>query len=116
MASVIFMPMPGLALPLDRALWTSGAMPEPEDPLYDRATPRFENPNQVCVSPLQPQRAGSGIWRNNVWTVLLPILPIKAGSIRRGGSMPVSFSVFDGSLRRGPLPVAFSHWHTLAFD
>ena len=45
----------GSTLPLDRALWTSGSMPEPEDPLYDRATPRFENPNRVCVSPLQRQ-------------------------------------------------------------
>jgi len=116
LAEAPVMPMPGLALPLDRALWLAGPMPVPEDPVFDGATPRFANPDRVCRAPVRPQQAGSGTWKNNVWTVILPIRPIKAQRITKGGTMPASFALFDGALRRGPLPVAFSHWHLLVFE
>jgi hypothetical protein len=110
------LPIPGQPLPVDRALWLAGPMPEAGDPDFDGVSPRFENPDRVCVSPIGPELVGSGRWRDGLWTVVMAVDPERAGEIERGGSIPVSFAVFDGVLRRGPMPVAFTPWHRLRFQ
>lgn len=106
-------PNPGLALPLDRMLWLSGAMPAPEDPVFTRDGTPFANPDALCKAPVEPQGGGEGRWTGGVWTVLLTIVPLKAEEVGAGTTLEVSFAAFDGSLRRGPLPTAFSNWHRL---
>ena len=49
------LPIPGLPLPLDRAIWLSGKMPDDEDPVFGHVEPRFENPDRVCISPIGPE-------------------------------------------------------------
>ena len=110
------LPIPGLPLPLDRAIWLAGAMPPGEDPVFDHVKPRFVNPDRVCISPIGPEHVGSGKFRDRTWTLVMPVKPERAGAIVSGETMGVSFSVFDGSLRRGPLPVSFSTWQTLVFE
>lgn len=104
------LPIPGQPLPLDRALWLSGTMPDERDPLFLALDPPFENPDSVCKSPIGPQRTGDGRWRDRVWTVLVPIRPERAGPLPAQGPRSVSFSVFDGAHAKGPLPVAFTPW------
>ncbi len=110
------LPVPGLPLPLDRAIWLAGAMPQYTDPVFDHVDPRFINPDRVCVSPIGPEHVGSGRWQDRVWSVILPVKPERGGQVESGGTMSVSFAVFDGHLRRGPLPVGFSPWQTLVFE
>jgi hypothetical protein len=88
-------------------------MPEERDPIFDGKTPRFENPDSVCKSPIGPERVGNGTWRDRVWTVLVPVKPDRSGNISGGGPASVSFAVFDGRHARGPLPVCFSPWCVL---
>lgn len=110
------LPIPGLPLPLDRAIWLSGAMPGDDDPVFGHVKPRFENPDRVCVSPIGPEHVGKGTWRNGTWTLVFPVRPERGGKVESGGTMKASFAIFDGSVRRGPLPVAFSMWQTLVFE
>lgn len=110
------LPIPGLPLPLDRALWLAGDMPEAEDPVFDGIDPRFENPDGVCVSPIGPERIGHSEWISGVWTVVLSVRPDRGGRVKRGGQLSMSWSVFDGAHRRGPMPVAFSNWTRLSFE
>ncbi|MAB89827.1 MAG: hypothetical protein CMJ90_10245 [Planctomycetes bacterium] len=110
------LPIPGLPLPLDRAMWLAGAMPDEKDPVFDHVEPRFLNPDRVCISPIGPEHVGRGTWRDRTWSILLPVKPERGGQVESGGTMGVSFAVFDGNLRRGPLPVAFSPWQTLVFE
>lgn len=110
------LPIPGLPLPLDRAIWLAGDMPDEKDPVFDHVEPRFLNPDRVCVSPIGPEHVGRGTWKDRTWSVLLPVKPERGGRVESGGTMGVSFAVFDGSLRRGPLPVSFSPWQTLVFE
>ena len=109
------MPIAGSPLPLDRALWLAGAKPAADDPVFDALVPRFENPDSVCKSPIGPEHVGQAQWRDGVWTAFMIVRPERAGHIEAGGSMPISFAVFDGSVARGPLPATFSHWQTLRF-
>jgi mono/diheme cytochrome c family protein len=110
------LPVPGLPLPLDRAIWLAGDMPDEKDPLFDGVEPRFENPGRVCVSPIGPEHVGAGSWRDRIWTVSMAVSPDRAGEVTSGGTMAASFAAFDGSLRRGPMPVAFTPWQTLVFE
>jgi mono/diheme cytochrome c family protein len=107
------LPIPGQPLPLDRALWLAGSMPEERDPVFDSKTPRFENPDSVCKSPIGPERVGDGLWVDRVWTILIPVRPERSGNVSEGGPKAVSFAVFDGRHARGPLPVCFSPWCVL---
>jgi len=109
------LPLPGLPLPLDRALWLSSAKPAADDPIFEHIIPRFENPDSVCKSPIGPEHVGKAHWRDGLWTVLMLVRPERAGRIAQGEDMPLSLAVFDGANARGPLPSAFSHWQTLHF-
>jgi mono/diheme cytochrome c family protein len=104
------LPIPGQPLPLDRALWLAGSMPDEHDPVFDGKTPRFVNPDSVCKSPIGPERVGDGSWRDQVWTVLLPLRPERSRDLSGLGPKAVSFAIFDGHHARGPLPAAFSPW------
>ncbi|MSR74687.1 MAG: c-type cytochrome [Planctomycetes bacterium] len=110
------LPIPGSPLPVDRALWLASAKPAADDPVFDKLTPRFENPDGVCRSPIGPEHVGRAQWRDGVWTVLMVLRPERAGHIAETVNMPVSFAIFDGSVARGPLPAAFSHWQRLHFE
>lgn len=110
------LPIPGLPLPLDRALWLSGPMPPENDPLFDAKLPRFQNPDNVCKAPIGPEKVGRGTWRDGLWTILLPVKPMRAGELSSRKTFQVSFAAFDGSQRRGPLPVAFSAWQELSIQ
>jgi mono/diheme cytochrome c family protein len=107
------LPIPGLPLPLDRALWVAGPMPPPDDPVY--AATGFENPDSVCKAPIGPQHVGAGTWRDGIWTALMAVRPEKAGEVRVGAPMQLSIAIFDGATTRGPLPQAFSNWQILEF-
>lgn len=110
------LPIPGQPLPLDRALWLAGTMPPEEDALFDAVEPRFRNPDNVCKAPIGPEKVGQGSWRDGLWTLVMPVKPSRAGEIAPGRPFHVSFAAFDGSLARGPLPVAFSAWHELTIE
>ena len=107
------LPIPGQPLPLDRALWVAGPMPAEDDPVY--AETGFQNPDSVCKAPIGPQRVGVGAWRDGIWTTLMAVKPEKAGDVRVGAPMQISFAIFDGSTTRGPMPQAFSNWQILEF-
>ena len=107
------LPIPGQPLPLDRALFTSTTFPERDAPIYK---PPFANPDNVCRAPTGPERVGTARWSQGVWTVCMVVAPERAGEIRPGGRMVLSLAVFDGGHRRGPLPVAFTHWHALDLE
>lgn len=109
------LPLPGLPLPADRALWLAGAKPAPDDPVFEALVPRFDNPDSVCKSPIGPEHVGKAAWRDGLWTVLMVVKPERAGRLTIGETMPLSLAVFDGATARGPLPGAFSHWQTLRF-
>jgi mono/diheme cytochrome c family protein len=110
------LPLPGQPLPLDRSLWLAGPMPPEDDALFDGFEPRFQNPDNVCKSPIGPEKVGTAAWRDGLWTLVMPVRPSRAGEITPGRPMYASFAAFDGSLARGPLPVAFTAWLELVFD
>ena len=106
------LPLPGQPFPLDRALWQSGPMPTSEDPWFQSPRP-FENPDQVCRGPIGPERVGQGEWRDGYWTARLVVRPERGGGLQAPGKLQISFAVFDGENRAGPLPVGFSAWQEL---
>jgi hypothetical protein len=106
------LPFPGQIPRIDRALFVTGTLPEPRSPIYT-ALPRFENPEGVCRMVLPPDRAGAGYHREGSWHVVLTVRTEVSGSPFRPDPLSVSFAPFDGSARRGPMPVAFSPWHRL---
>jgi hypothetical protein len=77
------------------------------------ALPRFENPEGVCRMVQAPDRTGSGVHREGSWHVVLAARTDISGSPLGSAPLFVSFAPFDGSLRRGPMPVALSSWHRL---
>jgi hypothetical protein len=104
------LPFPGQMPKLDRALWLSGPIPDGKSSLYT-AVPRFDNPENVCRMVLAPDRAGSGYHRDGSWNVALAVRTDESGSPAGPEKLSVSFAPFDGSLRRGPMPVGMSAWH-----
>ncbi|HYC78003.1 MAG TPA: c-type cytochrome [Planctomycetota bacterium] len=106
------LPYPGQMPAIDRAVFFAGPMPDRRDPLFD-AVPRFENPDGVCRMPLSAERAGAAVYRGGAWHVALTVrLEHATDPARR--PVRLSFATFDGALRRGPMPTAFSHWNDLA--
>ena len=113
MAEPPVLPTPGQPLPLDRALWLSDAGPLVDDPGSVGSPAEFENPDNVCKSPVGPERIGAGSWKLGQWTVVLPVSTERAGAVAAGGQHSVSFSIFDRLHSEGPMPVAFSPWCTV---
>jgi mono/diheme cytochrome c family protein len=102
------LPYPGQIPPIDRALSLRGSMPRRDDPLFD-ALPSFANPERVCRTVLAPDRAGDGVYRGGAWHVLIGVRGLEAGPPKKN-RVSASFAAFDGELRRGPMPTAFTHW------
>jgi hypothetical protein len=107
------LPVPGQPARIDRALFVTGALTEGR---RDAGTglPRFENPEGVCRMVLPPDRAGAAVHRGGAWHVVLAVRTDESGSPFGKQPLWISFAPFDGSLRRGPMPVGFSAWHRLA--
>jgi mono/diheme cytochrome c family protein len=102
------LPYPGQPAPIDRTLSLRGPMPERADPVFD-AIPRFDNPERVCRMVALPDRAGEAAYRGGSWHVLIGVRTLESGDPRRR-RVSVSFAAFDGALRRGPMPTAFTPW------
>ena len=94
---------------LDRALFVTGPFGDAAPP----GLPRFENPEAVCRMVQSPDRTGAGVHREGSWHVVLAARTDISGSPLGPAPLFVSFAPFDGSLRRGPMPVALSSWHRL---
>jgi mono/diheme cytochrome c family protein len=106
------LPFPGQPVRLDRALFVTGPLPEGRSAIYS-SLPRFDNPEGVCRMVVPPDRAGAGFHRAGAWHVALAVRTDESGSALGPTPLSVSFAPFDGALRRGPMPVAFSTWHRL---
>jgi mono/diheme cytochrome c family protein len=106
------LPIPGQIPPIDRALSLRGPMPPPTDPRFD-ALPRFENPERVCKMVAPPERVGEAVYVGGAWRVVIGVRRVESAA-SLGGRLSASFAVFDGALRRGPMPTAFSHWCEIA--
>jgi hypothetical protein len=104
------LPFPGQMPRLDRAVWLSGPMPDSKSEVYD-ALPRFDNPEGVCRMVLSPDRGGAGVHRSGSWYVALAVRTDESRAMEGPNPTYVSFAPFDGSLRRGPMPVGFSAWN-----
>lgn len=102
------LPYPGQPAPIDRTLSLRGPMPGRDDPRFD-AVPRFENPERVCRMVQLPDRAGEAVYRGGAWRVVVGVRLLESGDPRKN-RVSASFAAFDGSLRRGPMPTAFSPW------
>jgi mono/diheme cytochrome c family protein len=103
------LPFPGQPPRLDRAAFLTGPLWDGRLPAQS-PLPRFENPEGVCRMVFPPDRAGSGYHRDGSWNVVLAVRTEEAGSPLGERPLSVSFAPFDGSLRRGPMPVGFSSW------
>jgi mono/diheme cytochrome c family protein len=103
------LPFPGQPPRLDRAAFLTGPLWDGRAPA-DPSLPKFENPEGVCRMVLAPDRAGAGYHRDGSWNVVLAVRTEEAGPTRGEKPLWVSFAPFDGSLRRGPMPVGFSSW------
>jgi mono/diheme cytochrome c family protein len=106
------LPMSGQVPRIDRALFLTG--PFGGAGANDAGLPTIDNPEGVCRMVLPPDRAGVGEYRQGSWHFALAVRTEQAGSPLGTAPLSVSFATFDGSLRRGPMPVGFSHWHRLA--
>jgi mono/diheme cytochrome c family protein len=106
------LPYPGQIPPIDRALWMRGPMPPVGSPLFDPTRP-FSNPERVCKMVFPPERAGDADYRGGAWHVVVGVRTTESGGPRRN-RVSASFAVFDGAVRRGPAPTAFSHWSELS--
>jgi mono/diheme cytochrome c family protein len=106
------LPLPGQLPRIDRAMFLTGPLPEGRSAIYT-ALPRFENPESVCRMVLAPDRGGAAYHREGSWHVVLAVSTDQAGSPLGKEPLFVSFAPFDGSLRRGPMPVALTPWHRL---
>ena len=106
------LPYPGQMPPIDRALSLRGPMPPSTSPVFD-ALPSFTNPERVCRMVFPPERAGDAVYRGGSWHVLIGVRAVESGSPRKN-KVSASFAAFDGELRRGPMPTAFTHWSELA--
>jgi mono/diheme cytochrome c family protein len=104
------LPFPGQMPRLDRALFVTGPLGDGRLP-PDSPLPRFENPEGVCRMVQAPDRAGAGVHREGSWHVVLAARTDISGSPFGSEPLFVSFAPFDGSLHRGPMPVALSSWH-----
>lgn len=107
------LPVPGQPTPIDRALALTGPLPERDDPLWT-ALPKFDNRDAVCRAVFGPDRVGAMIHRSGVWHITLTLKLDQAGMPGPTRVVSVSFAAFDGQLRRGPMPTAFSMWNELA--
>ncbi len=103
------LPFPNQPARIDRALVLTGPQPGGTDKVFT-ATPRFENPESVCRAVIPPDRVGKIEYRNGSWHVVIAVRTEQAGDALGTSPLSVSFAPFDGSLRRGPMPVGFSAW------
>jgi hypothetical protein len=106
------LPLTGQPPRLDRAAFLTGPHWDGRLP-PDSPLPRFANPDGVCRMVQAPDRAGAGFHREGSWHVVLAVRTDEAGPTTGDQPLSVSFAPFDGSLRRGPMPVAFSAWQRL---
>lgn len=105
------LPVAGQVPVLDRAVTYTGAMPRFNDPLFIDSG--FDNPEAVCKTIAPAARTGSSTYVQGTWRHVIAVRTEMSGSPIGAQPLSVSLAVFNGSAKKGPLPVAFSAWREL---